>query len=202
MSLKKKLWSIFGPVIIALVVLLAFLVIPFKLKVNDKLLSGAAISQNVDVFKGTAIKQAALNKNYVAFMGSSELSRLDPFHPSVLATKYHRSYRPFLLGAAGSQSLSHFWAMQGVNSSLKNKKVVFVISPQWFTKKGIDPNAFAYYYSNLQAVTWLKQAQPSKMNTYAAKRLLAMPSVHSDGQIAGAVKTIAAGHQLSDWQKT
>lgn len=202
MSFKKKLWLIFGPVIVAILILLVFLVSPFKLNVNKKILPGASISQSVDVFKGTAIKKAALEKNYVAFMGSSELSRIDPLHPSVLARKYHRSYRPFLLGAAGSQSLSHYWAMQGINRQLKNKKAVFIISPQWFVKKGIDPQAFAYYYSNLQVITWLKTADKSEMDIYAAKRLLQMKNLHSDSIIEDAVERIASGKTLTDIQKT
>lgn len=202
MSLKKRLWLILGPAVIAIVALLLFLVTPYKLKVNQEVLPGAAISQSANIFKGNAIKQAALSENYVAFMGSSELSRMDPFHPVVLAAKYKRPYRPFLLGAAGSQSLSHFFAMQGINSEISHKKVVFVISPQWFTKQGIDKNAFSYYYSNLQAVTWLQTAKPTVMNRYAAKRLLMMPSVHSDERIAHAVDTIAQGQALSKGQLT
>ena len=125
MSLKKRLWLILGPAVIAIVALLLFLVTPYKLKVNQEVLPGAAISQSANIFKGNAIKQAALSENYVAFMGSSELSRMDPFHPAVLAAKYKRPYRPFLLGAAGSQSLSHFFAMQGINSEIKKLSLSF-----------------------------------------------------------------------------
>lgn len=76
-----------------------------------------------------------LLKNYVPFYGSSELSRMDALHPSVLAYKYKRNYRPFLLGGPGSQSLTHFFTMQETVNQLSNKKAVFIISPQWFTKQ-------------------------------------------------------------------
>uniref|UniRef100_UPI002870760E D-alanyl-lipoteichoic acid biosynthesis protein DltD n=1 Tax=Lactobacillus jensenii TaxID=109790 RepID=UPI002870760E len=77
--------------------------------------------------------------------GSSELSRMDSLHPSVFAYKYNRNYTPFLLGGAGSQALAHFYGMQGIKSQLTNKKAVVIISPQWFTKKGQDKNAFSLY---------------------------------------------------------
>lgn len=198
MKLKKKLFEIFGPVICATIILIAILVSPFSFRnFNSKTIRQAAVSQSVNIFKGTVVKQKALEEGYVPFMGSSELSRMDPMHPSVLAQKYNRNYRPFLLGAAGSQSLSQFWGMQGINQQLKGKKVVFIISPQWFVKRGINPNAFALYYSNLQAVTWLKTAQNTLMDRYAARRLLDMPSSRSDKLIEQCLLQVAAGQKLN-----
>ncbi len=51
---------------------------------------------------------------------------IDPLHPSVLAEKYHRSYRPFLLGGPGSQSLAQYLGMQGTAKQLKDKKAVVI----------------------------------------------------------------------------
>lgn len=202
MKLKKQLFQIFGPLVLAAVILTVLLISPFKFRTFDqKTIREAAVSQSANVFKGTAIKKQALEDGYVAFMGSSEFSRMDPMHPSVLAQKYHRNYRPFLLGSAGSQSLSQFWGMQGINQQLKNKKVVFVISPQWFVKKGIDKNAFGMYYSNLQAVTWLKTAKDTVMDRYAASRLLDMPSSHTDKLIEQCLLQIAAGQKLTASEK-
>lgn len=202
MKLKKELFKIFGPLICAAILLVAVLVSPFNFRsFSSKTIREAALSQSTNIFKGTAVKQKALEEGYVPFMGSSELSRMDAMHPSVLAQKYKRNYRPFLLGAAGSQSLSQFWGMQGINQQLKNKKVVFIISPQWFVKQGINKNAFAMYYSNLQAVTWLKIAKDTLMDRYAARRLLDMPSSHSDKMIEQCLLEIAAGQKLSKTEK-
>lgn len=202
MKLKNKLFQIFGPIVVAAVLLIALLISPFNFRsFNKKVIQEAAVSQSTNVFKGTAIKKKALEEGYVPFMGSSELSRMDPMHPSVLAEKYNRNYRPFLLGAAGSQSLSQFWGMQGINKQLKNKKVVFIISPQWFVKDGINKNAFAMYYSNLQAVTWLKSAQDTLMDRYAARRLLDMPSAHNDKLIEQCLLQVAAGQELTSSEK-
>lgn len=196
MSVKKRLFMIFGPIFAAALLMLALFLSPLWSgfsHVNPKVDQNAASSLSPQVLKGQLIKSNALENGYVPFFGSSEWSRFDPFHPSVLASKYHRSYRPFLLGARGSQSLTHFFVMQSINPELKNKKAIVFVSPQWFTPKGEDPNAFSFYYSTLQTTNWIKQQNGSKMDRYAAYRLLQMPSGNSDKILAGALARIAAG---------
>lgn len=89
--------------------------------------------------------------------------------------------------------------MQGTAKQLKNKKAVVIISPQWFTKKGQDPNAFALYYSPLQACNFLLSAKNNKTDRYAAKRLLEMPDVK--GEIKNSLQQIAEGKKLTTFQK-
>lgn len=60
-------------------------------------------------------------------------------HPSVLAERYNRTYRPFLIGKRGSASLSHYYGMQQISKEMQGQKAVFVVSPQWFTPQGINP---------------------------------------------------------------
>ena len=201
--MKKKLWDIFGPVLLAAIILGILLVLPFNLKTKDSLvLREAALSQSKNVFKGEELKQTALEKGYVPFFGSSELSRMDPMHPSVLAQKYHRTYRPFLLGGPGSQSLSQYFGLQEINGQMKHKKAVFIISPQWFVKQGANPLAFSLYYSNLQAVDFALQAQNTKADRFAAKRLLAMNVGESSFIQNGILDRLAQGKQLTKMQRT
>ncbi|WP_297815387.1 D-alanyl-lipoteichoic acid biosynthesis protein DltD [uncultured Lactobacillus sp.] len=201
MSNKRKLWQIFGPVICAFILLALLFLIPWHRNVkSDKLLFKASVSQSQNVFKGQEIKQAAFSKQYVPFYGSSELSRMDPMHPSVLAYKYKRDYRPFLLGGPGSQSLTHFFSMQETVNQLANKKAVFIISPQWFTKQGQNAAAFGMYFSQLQAVNWILNAKDSVATRYAARRLLDMPSGNSSESTKYALMTLASGKKLSEEQ--
>ncbi|KRL03066.1 D-alanyl-lipoteichoic acid biosynthesis protein DltD [Liquorilactobacillus capillatus] len=203
MSVFKKLFQIFGPIVLAALVLFVFLISPFGVKrISQTTIEKAALSQSPNIFKGSAVKKAALSQNYVPFFGSSELSRMDALHPSVLAQKYQRSYRPFLLGSPGTQSLTHYWGMQGISQQLKNKKAVFIVSPQWFVKKGIDPNAFSFYYSNLETVEWLRHAKNTRMDRYAAMRLLNMPSARSSETIERCILRIAAGQKLTSTERT
>ncbi len=203
MRVKKRLLAIFGPIILAAVMMLAVLLAPFwahKYTASPQTQQNAATSLSPVVLKGQLLKQSALKNKYVPFFGSSEWSRIDPFHPATLARKYHRSYRPFLLGARGTQSLTHFFDMQSINGQLKRKRAVFFISPQWFVSIGENPNAFSYYYSPLQTVTWIRNETGSAMDQYAAKRLLAMPSGNSDKIIAAALHRIEQGSRPTKFQ--
>ncbi|WEV70834.1 D-alanyl-lipoteichoic acid biosynthesis protein DltD [Lactobacillus sp. ESL0785] len=200
MSNKRRLWQIFGPVLCAIILLLVILLLPWERTFSKASIYQAANSQTTTIFKGSRMKQNAFDDGYVPFYGSSELSRMDPLHPSVLAEKYHRNYRPFLLGGPGSQSLAQFLGMQGTAQQLKNKKAVVIISPQWFTKKGQDPNAFALYYSPLQACNFLLGVKKNNLaNRYAAKRFLQMPEVK--GEIRSGMDKIAAGQKLTSMQR-
>ncbi|GAO99335.1 D-alanyl-lipoteichoic acid biosynthesis protein DltD [Fructobacillus ficulneus] len=176
MTDKKKLWQIFGPVLVALALVGLVFFLPFSLgNYNQQDLKQASVSFSANIVKGEAVKNAAFNDkkvNYIPFFGSSELSRIDSLHPSVLAEKYKRSYRPFMLGKAGSETMIHFLDMQEMPKSLNHKKAVFVISPQWFTKTG-STAAFSVFYSPLQVVDWLlNMDQPSQTDQFMAQSLL------------------------------
>ncbi|WP_027825084.1 D-alanyl-lipoteichoic acid biosynthesis protein DltD [Lactobacillus psittaci] len=201
MSNKRRLWQIFGPVICAVVLLVCVLLFPWDRTYSANSIFEAATSQGDRIFKGQRMKQEAFSSNYVPFYGSSELSRMDPLHPSVLAYKYKRNYTPFLLGGPGSQSLAQYFGMQGTKSELTNKKAVVIISPQWFTKHGQNKQAFSLYYSNLQAIDFLLDAKDSIATRYAARRLLQMPSGKSTETIKYALMTIASGQKLSKEQR-
>lgn len=202
MKTRQRLGQIFGPLLLAALLVLGLLLAPLKLgRLSQTTLQESAVSLSSNVFKGQKIKQQALEAGYVPFMGSSELSRMDPLHPSVLAAKYQRSYRPLLIGAAGTQSLIHFLMLQSMGSALKNKKVVFIISPQWFTPQGQQPAAFSFYYSPLETITWLQHATNTAADRYAARRLLAMPASTSNKFITDATLRIAAGQSLTTQQR-
>ncbi|PWG00747.1 D-alanyl-lipoteichoic acid biosynthesis protein DltD [Levilactobacillus bambusae] len=200
----KRLFQIFGPLILAAALVLGIFLLPGHLigyTANKKAQEQAAVSLSPSVLKGAGLKTAALDDGYVPFFGSSEWSRFDPMHPSVMAKKYHRSYQPFLLGSRGTQSLTQFYVMQNIQPQLKNQKAVFVISPQWFVKKGVDKAAFSAYYSQLQTTEWLNQYSNTKMDRYAAQRLMQMPSAKSDHIVYAALERVAKGQQMTPNQK-
>ncbi|MCD1023778.1 D-alanyl-lipoteichoic acid biosynthesis protein DltD [Enterococcus sp. SMC-9] len=194
--MKKKLLAIFGPVIAAVVLLALFFFSPFKINDEDKgLWEKASSSMSGNILRGNSIKNEAVKSGeYVPFFGSSELSRISPFHPSVLAKKYNRNYTPFLLGAPGTQSLTQYMMMQSFGSDLKDKKVVFILSPQWFVKGGIKRAYFDAYFSELQTYTWaIKLDKVSETDKYLAKRLLAYGKVNHDETLKLLLREIAKG---------
>ncbi|MFT8466472.1 MAG: D-alanyl-lipoteichoic acid biosynthesis protein DltD [Liquorilactobacillus satsumensis] len=201
----KRLFRIFGPVILAGVIVFLLLISPYHFgfgHTTPEIQKRAAVSLAPRVLKEKQIKSQALSHNYVPFFGSSEWERIDPMHPSVLAQKYHRNYRPFLLGSRGTQSLTQFFVMQNITKDLRNKKAVISLSPQWFVKGGTRKDAFGFYYSQLQTTDWLSHEHNSAMNRYAAKRLLTMPSATSDKILLAAIQRVAAGKPLTGFEKS
>ncbi|EOH97920.1 D-alanyl-lipoteichoic acid biosynthesis protein DltD [Enterococcus pallens] len=194
--MKKKLFGIFGPILLAAVLLLLLFFSPVRKNTSDPaLLKEASSSMSGNVLRGNDIKRGAIRTGqYVPFFGSSELSRISPFHPSVLAEKYHRGYTPFLMGAPGTQSLTQFMMMQSLGSEIKDKKAVFVISPQWFVKDGINRDYFDAYYSPEQTLNWvldLKKVEAS--DQYLAGRLLSYGVVNKDDRLARMLDNIKEG---------
>lgn len=204
MGLKKKLFMIFGPVLLAIILLAVILLAPFNYNFSSaKIEEEAAVSQSTLILKGAAIRQKALDDGYVAFIGSSEFSRMDSMHPSVLAKKYNRSYRPFLMGTGGTQSLNHYFDLQGIKGQLRNKKAVMVVSPQWFVPNGVKKQVFNNFYSPLQTTEWLLSANAkSQSDRYAANRFITLMSGEGNESVLSAMRKIAAGQSLSEVDAT
>ena len=202
MSNLKKLVRVIAPMILAAALAVLVLYGPLHFPITSQTVQRASTSLTANVLRGDQIKDRALDDGYLMMIGSSELSRFDSLHPAVLTQKYHRGYRPFLLGSAGTQSLTHFFSTEAMGKHLNHKRVVVFISPQWFVKTGVDPQMFGHYYSKQQAVYFIKHANPqTRADRYAAKRLLAMPSGHSDDNIESALHKIAAGKNIRGWNQ-
>ena len=126
----KRLWMIFGPVLIAgLLVFLLIFFYPTEMRHNLGAEKRSAVATTIDSFKERSQKVRALsdpNMRFVPFFGSSEWLRFDGAHPAVLAEKYNRSYRPYLLGQRGAASLNQYFGMQQMLPQLENKQVVYV----------------------------------------------------------------------------
>lgn len=195
--MKRRLFRLFGPPLLAGALVLGLLLVPLpRPQLSHQALDEAAVSMSDNVLLGTAIKRQALANHFVPFIGSSELSRMDPLHPSVLAAKYHRNYRPLLLGTAGTQSLTHYLADQSWIRQYRNKRVVFIISPQWFVPQGVRPAAFQFFYSPMQTIDFIQNAHPNRLaDRYAARRILQLSGKHS-GAIHTALLNIAAAQPV------
>ena len=201
MTLNKKIFFAVGPFAVAALFIVALLYSPidFIKDPSDEKVHEAASSMSVNVLKGSEIKRQAMGSGkYLPFFGSSELSRVNPFHPSVLAKKYDRSYEPFLLGAPGTQSLTHFFMLNSVKKPLENKKLVFIISPQWFVKKGVSDPMYSLFYSPIETYEWLVDLdETDKTDQYVAGRLLEFESVKSDTQLKKILLKVKNGEELS-----
>ncbi|MBC2279138.1 D-alanyl-lipoteichoic acid biosynthesis protein DltD [Listeria welshimeri] len=192
--MKKKLWMTFGPLLVAFAVFLFVLFGPSSLfsHVSSETVEKSATSMNENVIQGLDIQKEALKDgNYLPIYGSSELSRVDQFHPSVVSKKYKQGYTPFLLGRPGTQSLSHFLDVNALGNSLKGKKVVVVLSPQWFGPRGVSDPSFGANFSPLHAYKFaLENTKNTPERIYAAKRLLSFQVVQSDDTLKKLLENI------------
>lgn len=199
----KRLWRIFGPVICALVlVVVVIYCYPQGRKHNYQTDKRNAVTLTTANFKSRINKTDALSNKehrFVPFFGSSEWLRFDALHPAVLAEKYDRNYRPYFIGQRGAASLNQYLGMQQMLPELKNGTAVYVLSPQWFTKKGYNSAAFQQFFNNDQLSSFLNQNEVDENSEYAAKRILEMkPEIAMKSQLT----KVAKGQELNTFDKT
>lgn len=199
----KRLWRIFGPVICALVlVVVVIYCYPQGRKHNYQTDKRNAVTLTTANFKSRINKTNALSNKehrFVPFFGSSEWLRFDALHPAVLAEKYDRNYRPYFIGQRGAASLNQYLGMQQMLPELKNGTAVYVLSPQWFTKKGYNSAAFQQFFNNDQLSSFLNQNEVDENSEYAAKRILEMkPEIAMKSQLT----KVAKGQELNAFDKT
>ncbi|WP_099973889.1 D-alanyl-lipoteichoic acid biosynthesis protein DltD [Lactobacillus terrae] len=198
----KKLFYILGPVLIAGLAVIVLFLTPINYRTaNPTSVKKASTSLDARVLKGDIMKNYAKNENYIPIIGSSELSRMDPFHPSVVAQKYHWNNQPFLQGNPGTASLSQALNVNSMQMT-KNNKAVFVISPQWFSQSGVSAAGFDYYFSPLQVDKFILESNTGdkKLNEYIANRILELnPTVNSVKKES--LRRIADGKQITSNQR-
>lgn len=175
----------FGPIFLAFALFCAMLFIPVQWLyplINDKKVEDAAASLSMNVFQGLALqKQMLEDDKYLPMYGSSELSRLDVYHPYNYFKVNPEGFTPFLIGRGGTQSFVHFLSFAALEDDLKNRQLIFILSPQWFTKEGLDEVHFAPNYSSLQAYALVFNDKLSvELKKKAAKRLLMFDIVKND----------------------
>ncbi|MBS5009964.1 MAG: D-alanyl-lipoteichoic acid biosynthesis protein DltD [Streptococcus mitis] len=199
----KRLWIIFGPVLIAgLLVFLLIFFYPTSKSYNLSEEKRYAVAISTQSFRERFQKVRALSDpslRFIPFFGSSEWIRFDSMHPAVLAEKYNRSYRPYFLGQAGAASLNQYFGMQQILPELENKQAVFVISPQWFTETEYEPAVFRRYFNTDQLGAFLENQSGDVSSRYAASRLM---KKYPNVVLGDIVKKITESERLSEIDKT
>ncbi|MEI4800639.1 D-alanyl-lipoteichoic acid biosynthesis protein DltD [Bacillus sp. NPDC077411] len=175
----------FGPMLLAFALFCVVLFIPprFLLPlIGEQKVDDAATSLKKEMFQGIALQQKMLdNPKYLPMYGSSEFSRLDVYHPSNYFKVKDQEFTPFLIGRGGTQSLTHVLSLASSMDQLENRKIVFVLSPQWFVKQGLDEVHFAPNFSSQQAyhLIFNNDLKP-EMKKQIAERLLEYEIVRKD----------------------
>ncbi|EFQ56972.1 D-alanyl-lipoteichoic acid biosynthesis protein DltD [Streptococcus downei] len=194
----KRLWQILGPLVCAMVLVVALIALyPTKREHSFQAEKDDAVALTKISFKSRSKKVRALsdpNHRFVPFFGSSEWSRMDAMHPSVLAEAYNRGYTPYLLGQRGAASLTQYFGIQQIIPQMTKKQAVYVISPQWFVKKGANAAAFQSFFSNDQMVSFLRRQRGTSYDQYAAKRFL---ELYPESSLSQMMEKVAKGQELS-----
>ena len=102
--------------------------------------------------EGIILQRSAIESGDNLFMfGSSELgTNTHPFHPSTFFANKKDGFQVNLIGRGHYQSIIHTMNIGALGKELENQKVVYIISPQWFTKAGLSPDEFKMGFSQLQ----------------------------------------------------
>lgn len=175
----------FGPLLLALTLFAVFLLIPTRFLlplVSDKKVEQAANSLQKEKIQSVILQQKMLEESkYLPMYGSSEFSRMDVFHPSNYFKVNPEGFTPFLLGDGGTQNLIHILNFASTMDQLKGKKMIFILSPQWFVPQGIDENHFAPNFSKQQGYHFIfnNDLKP-EMKKQIATRLLNFEIVKED----------------------
>ncbi|MBY0122813.1 D-alanyl-lipoteichoic acid biosynthesis protein DltD [Bacillus sp. S/N-304-OC-R1] len=177
--------ALFAPMIFAFLTLFILIIFPnswIESIIPKERVSEAATELNPFMFQGKYVQNKMLQDDrYLPIYGSSELARLDRFHPSNYFAENDDGFTPFLIGRGGSISIIHFLNFAEHIDQLKGKKLVFIISPQWFKPKGADLSHFVPNFSILQGydLAFNNKIDPEVKKT-AIKRLLKFKPVQDD----------------------
>lgn len=89
--------------------------------------------------------------------GSSEFAKTSAYstHPIKVFNGKREGFQINLIGQGGYKCLVHAANFGAIGKELAGKKVVFVLSPQWFIKSGINANAFEANSSEAQVYGFL-----------------------------------------------
>lgn len=139
-------------------------------------------SQTSVSFQGMVLQGKALESpDILPIYGSSEFSALSEFHPSRIFEGKPTGFTPFLVGRGGTQDIIHALNMAALGASLKDKKIAFILSAQWFTPEGISPAYFNQNFSPLHAYRMIFNSSLSEQTkTQLIERLLTFPNTFNE----------------------
>ncbi|WP_419727464.1 D-alanyl-lipoteichoic acid biosynthesis protein DltD [Terrisporobacter petrolearius] len=115
--------------------------------------------------KGTIANNHFIEKNNIMMLGSSELSNSTKQHPTYYFNTNRSKNGVVPIGRAYTQSLQDAASLGSFNPDVKDKKVVLLISMQWFMdKKGVTPHHYQTRFSPTQFYEFLSNPKVSHKN--------------------------------------
>ena len=119
-----------------------------------------------------------LTEDTILTFGSSEFQHgvKTPYHPAKVFQ--NTKFQMMLIGAGFYQSLSHAITLASLGDEVQKKEAILFLSPQWFRKSGVQPEAFASRFSDSHYIAMLKNKHLSpKVKDYMIRRSQELLSV-------------------------
>lgn len=126
---------------------------------------------------GTALQAEAFQQpDLLPVYGSSELTVPDAFHINKIFRLYPTGFAPFVVGNTGAEPLTYVLRLGSVGTGLDGKKVVILLSPQFFADASFLASHYAGNYSRLQAYELAFSTDLSKpLKRKIARRMIDYP---------------------------
>ncbi|HBX49138.1 MAG TPA: hypothetical protein DEF85_09645, partial [Clostridiaceae bacterium] len=101
---------------------------------------------------GLELQKKSLDRSdNILIFGSSELSGTNFYtHPSNFLKNKVDGFQINIIGRGHYQDFVHAINFLALDDSIQNKKVVIILSPQWFDESGIKPEDFNMVFSPIQ----------------------------------------------------
>ena len=112
-----------------------------------------------------------LDDHTILTFGSSEFQHgvKTPYHPGNVFQ--NTDFQMMLIGAGYYQSLSHAITLASLGDQVKTKEAVLFLSPQWFRKAGVQPEAFTSRFSESHYIAMLENTHlRKKVKDYMIQR--------------------------------
>lgn len=115
--------------------------------------------------KGVIVNNYFLENKDIMMLGSSELGHSTKQHPTYYFNTNKSKDGVFTIGRAYTQSLQDSAIIGSTNPNIKDKKVVLLVSMQWFMdKEGVTPHHYQTRFSPVQFYSFLDNPDISKEN--------------------------------------
>lgn len=120
-----------------------------------------------------AMKNIFAEDGVIPVFGSSELSSGGgSSFPSQLFQEGNSDFNMILMGRGGTQSLLHAIDVGAMADHIPDKKAVLILSPQWFTEEGAQPEGYSSLFSERMFVEFLKNTSlPLELRTAVSQRI-------------------------------
>lgn len=109
-----------------------------------------------------------IDENAIVVLGSSELGNSNSLaYPPDLFNYGYSNFNMILMGGGYLQSIAQAVNVGALANNIKNGKVVLILSPQWFEKKGLASKKYCSRFEEANFIEFLRNDSISKETRFA-----------------------------------